>query len=60
MLHQDDAAAVGSDDVSSIAEAKSKEGTDDHQDDEADISTVGNSGVGLDVDIFAEGNLVAY
>lgn len=59
MLHQDDAAAVWSNNVASVAEAESKEGSDEHQDDEADVRTVGNGNVSLDVDILAKGNLAA-
>lgn len=58
MLHQDDAAAVGSDNVASVAEAESKQGTDEHQDDEANVRTVGDGNVGLDMDVFTEGNLI--
>lgn len=57
VLHQDDAGAVLSDNVVGIAEREGKKRSAEHEHDEPDVSAIAHCHIGLDVDVFAQGNL---
>jgi hypothetical protein len=57
VLHQDNAGAILADDVASVAESESEKGTEEHEDDEADVCSITDGLVFLDVDVFTEGDL---
>ena len=57
VLHQDNASPIRSDDITGVAKAQSNTSTQEHEDDEPDVGTIGDSAVGLDIDILAERDL---
>lgn len=56
VLHENDLCTVRTDDLVGIDEEKSQESAGNHEDDESNVSTVGDRGGHLDVDVLTEGN----
>ena len=57
VLHQDNAASVGSDDIFGIAKAEGETGAAEHEDDEGNVSTISDRAVCPDIDVLAKWNL---
>lgn len=57
VFHEDYFGTIWSDNVIGVAEKESDTCTDEHEDDECDISAIVNSTVGFDIDILTEWDL---
>lgn len=58
ILLEDDATAVFSNNVAGVAKKQGQDGAAEHENDEADLGAVRDGGVGFDVDVLAQGNLI--
>jgi hypothetical protein len=57
VLHEDDTGAVSSNDLAGIAKGEGENGTEEHEDDEADVRSITDCLVLFDVDVFTERDL---
>lgn len=57
VLHEDDAGAVWTHDLVCVAEEEGKASAKEHEDNEGDVGAVADVAIGLDVDVFSEGDL---
>jgi hypothetical protein len=57
VFHNDNPGSIAADDLLRVAEHESQASAKEHQDDESDVCSVGDSGSDFDVDIRAESDL---
>jgi hypothetical protein len=57
VFHDDNAGSVAADDLLRVTEHESQASAEEHQHDESNVCSVGNSGGDFDIDIGAEGDL---